>query len=239
MKSFIRRLAFCLAMLSLGMNVSFAGTITGNDGNIIVDWTGKGTRHSTPEVGVYATNGAGNAANFIPFADNTNALGTSGNRWSDVEAVTETLGGNLTQTASAGVIPSTTSSIGQLTTAWLMAGSALTPASVGSVLCATAPVAGQGVSVWVCPAVLGLQTPVGIASVATSTGNIVSMYNSGYALVQSTGAITAGDWEVTSASGAGYVQSNNSSVSSNTIVGIALNSEAANTSGTTLIAVKL
>lgn len=104
-----------------------------------------------------------------------------------------------------GPTPSTTSSLGDGYTAYLTGPN---NAAQGSVLCATPTVVGQGVSVWVCPAVSNYGAFVGVAAAATTTGNAVNVYTSGFAQVLTTGTVNAGDELITSANSAGYAQSN-------------------------------
>ncbi len=95
-----------------------------------------------------------------------------------------------------------------------------TAALEGSVLIATTPVAGQGVTVVVAPATNGVSTVVGVASSAVSTGSVVGVYSYGWALALTTGTVSAGDYLATSSLSAGYLAAG---VNTSTgVVGVAL-----------------
>jgi len=247
MKSKIRKLAFFLAMFSLGWNVSFAGYIASSPTGSawtwpgaldIACWTGVGSgqgntsgRSEIPEVCITPVTSTGltayGAAALIPGVDNSNALGVQVKRWSDLEAVTATFGGNVTMgtyTSGVGVVPSTaTYSQGIGYNAYLLNGALSPNVSAGSALCSTNTVVGQGLTVWSCPANLAAANFVGLAAVATSTGNVVNVVTSGFYQAVSSGTIAIGDLETTSSYAAGVLQTYNNVTSTSTVAGIALN----------------
>lgn len=90
----------------------------------------------------------------------------------------------------------------------------------GSVLVATTPVAGKGVSVVVAPALSNLGSPIGVARKASAVGNSIEMYTSGFVLARTTGTVNPGDPLVTSSLSAGYLAT--LSASSTTVVGVSL-----------------
>lgn len=154
------------------------------------------------DTGIYDSNAA---IRYQPGSDNhfTGNLSSSGGQ--------QTMG-------SVNVILSTANttgfSAGDIFYAYL---SGPTNALEGSVLVATTPVAGQGVSVAVAPAVADLTTVVGVASAAISTGSTVGVYGYGFVMMLTTGTVNVGDALQTSPKAAGYAQADGITVSSATI----------------------
>lgn len=110
--------------------------------------------------------------------------------------------------ATAAISTSTAiSGQGLIFPALMLAGSVPTAASIGSVLCST-PSASTLISVWVCPAVLGVSSEIGVAAAAASTGSVVSVFDTGWVLALGTGTINAGDNLGTSAFSSGTFQTN-------------------------------
>jgi len=80
-------------------------------------------------------------------------------------------------------------------------------ATEGSVLVATAPTAGQGITVIRAAAAQDYTAAVGIAASAVSTGSVVGFYTSGYVLALTTGTVNPGDTLVVSDLGtSGYLE---------------------------------
>lgn len=142
-------------------------------------------------------------------------------------AITQLANGQLSM-GTSGVVLSTANtsgfSSGNLYYAYL-GGS--TNALEGSALIAATPVAGQGVTVTVAGATIGLTNVVGFASSAVSTGSVVGMYSAGsYAMALTTGTVAIGDQLATSSLSAGYLYApttgTNSLLASTATCGVAL-----------------
>jgi hypothetical protein len=73
----------------------------------IVTWTGMGSRRNTVEVTLESPS-LGSAANLLPGTDNTNALGSSTKRWSDMQTVLATIGGTATLSGATNIAGATT-----------------------------------------------------------------------------------------------------------------------------------
>jgi hypothetical protein len=249
-KKITRTMALFMALFAMGFDMSYAIIASSTSqawswpslGDIVC-WTGKGGRISgrsnTPEVCIADINSAGtvsigNAAALFPGTDNTNPLGVQTLRWSDLQTITGTFGGNVQHTTSVGVVPSTTVSLGEYYQAFLASGSNSVASTVGAVLCSTTPVLNQGLSVVVCPPLSGLTTTVGIAQNAVSTGSIVNVFMQGFVLASTSFTVTTGDLLVSTVAAAGILATNNSA-GAGTIVGTAMNACAANTGCQTII----
>jgi hypothetical protein len=108
-----------------------------------------------------------------------------------------------------------------------------TAALEGSALTVTTPVAGQGVTVQVAAATVGLTNVVGYSSVAASTGSVIGVYSDGWAMALTTGTVVVGDQLATSSLSAGFLfaptSGTNSLLASTATCGIAL--QAGNSAG--------
>ncbi len=120
------------------------------------------------------------------------------------------------------LLPSTATtsgnSVGRATKAYLAGTSA---ALEGSLVVATTPVAGYGLSVIVAPATTDLTNWVGVAKNAVSTGSIVDVYYSGFVLALTTGTVAVGDTLVSTSSASGYL-TGDSTPTSGADVGVAV-----------------
>ena len=82
-----------LALASLIAGFSLAAVF--NEAGFITGWWGKGSRNNTMQFAI--TSGASiGAANFVPGVDNTNALGTSALKFSDVQTYDLSVSDHLT-----------------------------------------------------------------------------------------------------------------------------------------------
>jgi hypothetical protein len=66
-----------------------------------------GSRRNTVEVTLESPS-LGSAANLLPGTDNTNALGSSTKRWSDMQTVLATIGGTATLSGATNIAGATT-----------------------------------------------------------------------------------------------------------------------------------
>jgi hypothetical protein len=87
LKNQTARAGFVVALVAVSLAYAATGTI----------WTltGKGSRRNTVEFSIESPT-VGTAAKFLPGTDNTNALGSSTLRFSDVQTVLATIGGATT-----------------------------------------------------------------------------------------------------------------------------------------------
>jgi hypothetical protein len=99
------------------------------------------------------------------------------------------------------------SELGTTYQAFLASGTVSVAALEGSVLCSTTTQQNLQVTVIVCTALKDLSSVVGIASVATSTGSVVTVYSNGWVLGLTTGTVNPGDSLATSSLSAGYLES--------------------------------
>lgn len=125
----------------------------------------------------------------------------------------------VTTTTTAGI------SQGNVYTVQIASGPSSINVTEGMVLCATTTATGGYVGVISCQATLSLNTPVGVALGAASSGTVVNMYTSGLILALTTGTVNPGDSLVTSTISQGYLQQLSTQVtgvSTQTVVGVAL-----------------
>lgn len=135
--------------------------------------------------------------------------------------------GQISMGATTAILSTATTSgfsAGHLFYAWLSAASA--NAIEGSVLVATTPVAGKGVSVIVAPATVGLTNNVGVAAAAATAGAIIGVYSDGWVLALTTGTVVPGDQLATSSLSSGYLYApatgTNSLLASTATIAVAL-----------------
>lgn len=122
------------------------------------------------------------------------------------------------------VSTATTAGTGQGTyvTAYLVPGDLETAASEGSLLIATTPASGYGLSVGVSTGSFA-QKWLGVAASAASTGTVVNMYTSGVVFALTTGTVNVGDLLVSTDGAVGYLSANNDTTNGdNRVVGVAL-----------------
>lgn len=182
--------------------------------------TGTGARRNTVEFRIQAPDTDGtNGASLLPGTDNINAIGSSSLALSAVYTYDLNVSDDLTVTddfirGSLTTAVSTTntsgSGLGTIFTAYLKDGGAgvgTIAAVEGSVLCSTtaSALAGNNVTVVVCPATGDFTAWIGIAAAAASTGSVVNVYDSGWVLALTTGPVTAGDVLITTTGAQGYL----------------------------------
>jgi hypothetical protein len=107
-----KKLGLILAVLTLGLGLGVVGNLlapaivhAAQEIGLITGWFGKGSRNNTYQFKITSGNSIG-AANLVPGTDNTNALGTSSLRFSNVYGVLGNFSGPITSSAGASVVTS-------------------------------------------------------------------------------------------------------------------------------------